>query len=418
MKQTPTKLPLLLLLLILSSSCFMCGTAHGEFAVQAIWENNEQVMSVDGYTKTHLNTRDNLLYVGTNLHVVALDGTTGAVKKEFKIPSKSPCYSQSMTFLPSHKSMWYSHTSGILPNFVLHHMDLETGSVYDYTIDQFASQGYIDSSLCGGSVLIAIVSTVDDPARYNTIAAFKTDGSQLESLMWSYSTGPKANLNAVVMMDEEGDATNASVWAFGSGKTSMINVKTGVTKFTNNEGLPQHFLIMRFKGFISPDKSLLYLAGMNQLRSENGVGLIAVNATNGKYVNWYPMPAAAQIQMIESIDRNHLYLSSEKGAAMFCMKEKKLVWYREYEKEKPYYIMSAIGSINTPIIAYTSSTKKETQFVRADQKGQLIGTIDEYFGGALIGNFAARENNEFYTCGRRGDTRSAFMKCSKRRIIS
>ena len=84
-----------------------------------------------------------------------------------------------MTFLPSHKSMWYSHTSGILPNFVLHHMDLETGSVYDYTIDQFASQGYIDSSLCGGSVLIAIVSTVDDPALGLNEEARKSLGAQV-----------------------------------------------------------------------------------------------------------------------------------------------------------------------------------------------------------------------------------------------
>lgn len=416
----PTIIAILLLLLVVVA-CLMCMT-HG-FTIEKIWEDKYKILAFNNSPKTHYDARENLFYVVTDYHLVAFNGTSGTVRREFKIPNKI-CNTQSVTFPATTKgSMWYSHTYNILPNFVLHHMDLETGVVSDYTIPEFTSQGYLTHSISmdnnNGLVLMAVVSTPEDPAHRNTVAAFKIDESSSPNrlevrLKWKY-TFVYANLNALVFDDQD-----MWVWVFASNRIAKINVKTGNFKFTN-DALPEEYLIMSSKGFLSPDKSHIYLAGMNLLSSYYGVGIIVVDASNGKFVKWYSISGSTtgdntrSIQMKQSIDENHLYLTSEKGASMFCIKERKMVWYRQYT-EPSYYSISAIGSMNTPIIAYASQKNHETIFAQAEQKGQLMGTFDQYLGDALIGNITSR-GKEFFTCVNDPQYESR-VQCSRRRIIT
>ena len=368
MKTTQT-----IILFVAILACLACSI-YG-LQVQTLWQG-EDVLALNEGPVSHLDTKANLYYIVTDFQVTAFDANSGAIRKQFKIPDQN-CHTRSVTFT-SGKSMWYSHVYNVLPTFVMHQVDLETGKVTDYSVKQYASQGYITKALDNGNILIAVVSTQEDQAHHNVVAAFQV-GSKF-SHSWSYMGDVRANLITLAFDEEQ-----VVVIAVGSDYITKIDARTGKVLYTSYT-IPSYINVMPVSGQLSPDKRVLYLTGSNQLRGESGAGLMAIDATNGQYLRWYGIPGEYAFQMKRSVDGSHLYLSSEAGTAMFCMKSSQIAWSRVYETPNDRFTISAIGSQEHPVIAYASSGKNVTQFVDPEDTGKIIGTFLQYLGENLTSN--------------------------------
>jgi hypothetical protein len=342
--------------------------------VKQVWKSSSSMLSLNNYAKLYTTNNQQTILLLTDYRLYLIDSTSGKVKSELPVPNCTP--RSSVLLSDNGGTLYCGGQYSYTPNYNITRLNIVDGTWSQYTLADFASQGgIVDAMKVGNDIqLYAILSSIQSPGYTNIFTSLVVRENQFAGLLWNY-TAVNGNLNGYAI-----DSSKSLVYIADSNYFSAFDAENGQVIYKADK-LPDYLLIMNRNGYVSYDHTVVYFVGSNRIRGK-GASLFALDTQSGSLITTIDLPGVYMRGTAISVDGKHLYLLTDGGRAVFCLKEKQVVWKQELANQNGYSV-SAVGTSSTPYIAFSNSKENVTEFV-AQGKPDIVFKYPEYLGDDLV----------------------------------